>query len=52
MTFSIGVAPGIFIMLSGLTLLPLTFYEKINKKCKYITFILSITLIIAGIFMF
>ena len=28
MTFSIGVAPGIFIMLSGLALLPLTFYEK------------------------
>lgn len=36
MTFSIGVAPGIFIMLSRLILLPPTFYEKtkINKKCK------------------
>lgn len=54
MTFSIGVAPGIFIMLSRLILLPPTFYEKtkINKKCKYITFILSITLTITEILMF
>lgn len=52
MTFSVGVAAGIFVMLSGLTILPI-FYKKtkINKKFKYITIILPIALIVVAIFM-
>lgn len=52
MTFSVGLAAGIFVILSGLTVLPI-FYEKtkINKKFKYISIILPIVLIVVATFM-